>query len=211
MADLQEAPKRRPPTEPKPKTYSCYLLRSLHGMARGCVYIGFTVNPLRRLRQHNGEIKGGARKTSRFKPWEVVLVVHGFSNKIIALQFEYAWQHPERSRLLREGFREHLHRRRAAQLEAKLVVLSLALNTPPFSAQSLGAHPVPAVGESAPLPCALCASAIVRSAIACRCGLRSHPSCLALRFLPANDASVIPSGGLCPRCSAHVLWPDLVR
>ena len=51
-----------------------YLLRN----ATGRTYIGFTNNPRRRLRQHNGEVKGGARKTRLGRPWEMLGFVHGF-------------------------------------------------------------------------------------------------------------------------------------
>ena len=72
----------------------CYLLRSLKPTARGQTYIGFTLTPWRRIRQHNGEVKGGAKKTSRHRPWEMLAFVHGFRSKVKALQFEWAWQHP---------------------------------------------------------------------------------------------------------------------
>ena len=78
----------------------CYLLQSVRNHRR--TYIGFTMDPRRRLRQHNGEIKGGARKTDRWKPWNMVLCVWGFPGKVLALQFEYAWQHPSLSRHVRD-------------------------------------------------------------------------------------------------------------
>ena len=64
--------------------------------------MGFTTDPRRRLRQHNGDILGGARKTSKDKnrPWELMVVVEGLPNKVVALQFEWMFQHPSASRIL---------------------------------------------------------------------------------------------------------------
>ncbi|KAL0050847.1 hypothetical protein WJX82_008369 [Trebouxia sp. C0006] len=83
--------------------YGCYLLTSLDPKNKGRTYIGFTVNPRRRLRQHNGEITAGAHRTKRGRPWDMVLVVYGFPTKVQALQFEWAWQHPTASKAVREA------------------------------------------------------------------------------------------------------------
>lgn len=68
-----------------------YLL--LH--TRGYTYIGATVNLARRIRQHNGELSGGARRTSRMVAagcWSCVIAVAGFQEWRDALRFEYAWR-----------------------------------------------------------------------------------------------------------------------
>ena len=83
--------------------YHCYLLHSLASARSTASYVGFTTHPMRRIRQHNGEIKGGAKHTRRHRPWEMACVVGGFSSKVTALQFEWAWQHPRKSRRVREG------------------------------------------------------------------------------------------------------------
>ncbi|CEO94516.1 hypothetical protein PBRA_000301 [Plasmodiophora brassicae] len=89
----------------------CYLLAPADQLAGpnafpNNYYIGFTVNPPRRIRQHNGEIKGGAKHTKSLAPWEMLCVVHGFPSQTAALQFEWAWQHCRRSLRLRPVWAE---------------------------------------------------------------------------------------------------------
>ncbi|XP_022219662.2 structure-specific endonuclease subunit SLX1 homolog [Drosophila obscura] len=84
--------------------YGVYLLcsQSLDSRYRGKCYVGFTVNPKRRIKQHNrGCDFGGAKKTSKKGPWQMVMIVHGFPNNIVALQFEWAWQQPTLSTRLK--------------------------------------------------------------------------------------------------------------
>lgn len=74
--------------------YSCYLLKSLKPGFTNRTYFGYTKNPVRRLRQHNGEIVGGAKYTTKFRPWTMVCLIQGFPNKRTALQFEWKNHHP---------------------------------------------------------------------------------------------------------------------
>lgn len=70
--------------------WSCYCLRSSSNPNR--TYVGATVNLQRRIRQHNGEIKGGARSTRMCRPWNVVLEIRGFISKRQTLSFEKKWK-----------------------------------------------------------------------------------------------------------------------
>lgn len=59
----------------------------------GSTYVGATVDRNRRLRQHNGALKGGAKATSR-KPgdWIRHCYVSGFPDNHAALSFEWRWK-----------------------------------------------------------------------------------------------------------------------
>lgn len=58
-------------------------------------YIGATLDVNRRLRQHNGELSGGASAT-RGRVWNRVCHVRGFETERAALQFEWAWKYYSR-------------------------------------------------------------------------------------------------------------------
>lgn len=79
----------------------CYLLRSQNPSFKEACYVGFTVDPPHRLKQHNGIIQGGAFKTHTKRPWEMTIVVYGFPTRKHALRFEWTWQHPTEAKRLK--------------------------------------------------------------------------------------------------------------
>jgi len=52
-------------------------------------YVGYTNNINKRLRQHNGICKGGAKYT-RGRNWQILCTLEGFDNKRHAMQLEWA-------------------------------------------------------------------------------------------------------------------------
>ncbi|BGP34933.1 Slx4p interacting protein [Rhodotorula toruloides] len=86
-----------------PPFYACYLLKSYNVKRPNMTYIGSTPDPPRRFKQHMGDRIGGAIQTRFGRPWEMEAIVHGFPSKLQALQFEWCWQNPESSRLLRQS------------------------------------------------------------------------------------------------------------
>ncbi|CCW63374.1 unnamed protein product [Phytomonas sp. EM1] len=116
-----------------------YLLTSLDPQCEGDFYIGYTVNPLRRLRQHNGELVNGARRTRRRgRPWTLLCCVSGFTEDHAALKFEWCWQHPQESARLKHilpGFLRGLHK-----LPYAVGVLHLLLRARLFARLELTLH-----------------------------------------------------------------------
>ena len=70
-----------------------WIVYCLESYDNKCSYIGSTNHPYKRLRQHNGLIKGGAKYTNKRRPWFPVIIVQGFLNRSQACQFEWAWKH----------------------------------------------------------------------------------------------------------------------
>lgn len=84
------------PSECAEGEHACYILYNHDNRA---TYIGYSVNPSRRLRQHNCEIKGGAKATQahvkRGVQWQQLCVITSpFFNKCTALSFEWHLKHP---------------------------------------------------------------------------------------------------------------------
>ena len=60
-------------------------------------YCGVTNDPIRRINQHNGIIKGGAKST-RGKEWEYFCIITGFENRTDLLRMEWRFHHPDGKR-----------------------------------------------------------------------------------------------------------------
>ena len=68
--------------------YLVYILKS-------CTYsyVGMTNDFFRRWRQHNKEIKGGAKYTSKRNDWYPICIIDGFNSMKEACQCEWAIKH----------------------------------------------------------------------------------------------------------------------
>ena len=68
--------------------YCVYLLKS-----DNLSYVGMTNDFFKRFRQHNKEIKGGARYTKKRDFWYPVLIIDGFVDMKSAMQCEWRLKH----------------------------------------------------------------------------------------------------------------------
>lgn len=76
--------------------YFCYILKNKVQSEIKKTYNGFTVDLRRRIRQHNSEIKGGAKYTTSNgnKTWHYYAVLTGFDTAVSALSCEWWIKHP---------------------------------------------------------------------------------------------------------------------
>ena len=132
-------PSDDPAAAAPPGRHACYILRAPGGRMGGRTYNGYTNNMARRLKQHNKELVGGARATSRGGPWEIIAVVvardeaaavEAFTH-VRALSFEWSVKYPTG------------HRPRPRQYDGpagRIAGLMLALANPKFADLTLDAH-----------------------------------------------------------------------
>lgn len=106
--------------------WKVYVLTSSEGKQ---TYVGATIDIERRLRQHNSEIRGGAKYTTSKSVhstsyWSRLLHVDGFQTKIEALQFEWALKHYSR-KLAKKYY--------SSPLSKRIFALQLLLQLPTWS------------------------------------------------------------------------------
>jgi len=101
---------------------------------KGATYAGVSPDPVRRLRQHNGEIVGGAKYTTGKGPgWEHICLVSGFQDKIHSMQFEWAVK--------------HVAPRNAGGVVNRIKKLYTVLNKPKWTSKAPDANTVPLILE----------------------------------------------------------------
>ncbi|GER48619.1 structure-specific endonuclease subunit slx1 [Striga asiatica] len=91
---LPEASPKNPPSSvprfSRKTSWVVYLILSTNPPIR--TYVGVTNNFSTRLKQHNGELKGGAKASRSGRPWICACLVQGFRDKNTAYAFESKWK-----------------------------------------------------------------------------------------------------------------------
>lgn len=91
-------------TEKESKSWYCYITRSKK-KNKNWTYNGKTNDPKRRLRQHNGEIVGGAKQTMKTRPNEIFCLIKGFDSSVEAMQAEWRIRKPDKKRRKKHKFK----------------------------------------------------------------------------------------------------------
>jgi predicted GIY-YIG superfamily endonuclease len=102
--------------------WSCYILRNTQPNYHRSTYNGATNNPARRIRQHNGEITGGAKVTTqKGGGWQYCAILSGFPDKINCLSCEWRIKCPSG----RPGKRESKYNSPAGRIKSLNEILPL--------------------------------------------------------------------------------------
>ncbi|XP_043690566.1 structure-specific endonuclease subunit slx1 [Telopea speciosissima] len=123
---------KKPQANPSPRSKSSswfvYLILSTNAPIK--TYVGATNNFSRRLKQHNGELNGGAKASRAGRPWICACLIRGFRDQSQACEFESKWKSISRklprkkkaedmSKQVDNGSRALLQHRQAALTKVK--------------------------------------------------------------------------------------------
>ncbi|GAB2210733.1 hypothetical protein Drorol1_Dr00016016 [Drosera rotundifolia] len=72
------------------RSWCVYLIASTNPPIK--TYVGVTTDFPRRLKQHNGELNGGAKASRAGRPWICACLVQGFTDRSEACKFESNWK-----------------------------------------------------------------------------------------------------------------------
>lgn len=111
--------------------FSRHMLYILHNDTNNATYVGYTVDFTKRLRQHNTELSGGAKFTSKhvntnnviWKPLALIKVVNEDFDHKRALSLEWSTKYPDNCRPCPSKFKSP---------HGRLIGLGLVLNNPKF-------------------------------------------------------------------------------
>ncbi|CAN1813834.1 Structure-specific endonuclease subunit slx1 [Linum perenne] len=78
------------PSSKSGPSWCVYLIASTNPPIK--TYVGVTTNFPRRLKQHNGELKGGAKASRSGRPWVCACLIKGFCDRSEACKFETKWK-----------------------------------------------------------------------------------------------------------------------
>ena len=219
--------------------HGVYLLCSIENnkSVRG-TYIGYTVLPGRRILQHNRFKKGGAHKTAKYAPWDMILCVHNFPNRTAGLRFEWAWQNPKIS--VRLKMYDWQKKKTENGVQYQIRVLERMLNTAPWNKLPLTVQwlrseyklplvpplhmpialgPIedqsemewPEKAEGTGTVCLVCGLTVTKDTSICcvQNQCTFHLICLAEKWVSSTD--ILPVSGICPQCHSPQLWGEMVR
>ncbi|KAK5876218.1 hypothetical protein CesoFtcFv8_027209 [Champsocephalus esox] len=212
--------------------FGVYMLYCTNPKFKGRIYIGFTVNPERRIGQHNaGRHRGGAKRTSGRGPCLSGRgstptppggspTCPGAPGKSPACSSTGGWSPacygpppwsrlPLTARWLRQEYRMDFEPSLQPPLHVPIAFGSVRAKK---KLQPAGEEEEE---EQETSSCFLCKVLVkVSEKLSCfhpSCGMSGHVICLAKHFLKSEPTHLLPVEGRCPACQRSVLWGSLIR